>query len=208
MSSPRSRTSPPRPIVFKGLTPNNAGASGGPTNSGKSPLLQNMGFRQSLFRSRPHRRRRSFPPQQFRIVPDIFDGAGATRKTISFGHWGSSLHWNLPSPNLTVECNSSVYSPPSNRRNRLSIILNGVQQLHVHLSQVGSDDFLVRFEDRWTQAREQYLEKHWTARADRMWTVNSIRDRIRNRYDIADDQMTPDPARRTARRPVHEPREA
>ena len=154
MRSPRSRTSPPQPIVFQGMTPKNALRPVDQTDFGESPLLQNMGFTSPFPVPSP-----PAPPVIHRNNPVSFGRAGYGRSLTRWG-WGDQeddFIWSLGIESalefavaeLAVECELRfiAYSPPSNRRNRLRIILNGVEQLRVHLSQVGSNGSLVRFRE-------------------------------------------------------------
>ena len=109
MRSPRSRISPPQPIVFQGLTPNNAVRPVDQTYLGKSPLLQNTGFTNPFPVTSP-----PAPPVIHRNNSVSFGRAGCGRSLTRWG-WGDQeddFIWSLGIPSalefavaeLTVEC--------------------------------------------------------------------------------------------------------
>ena len=149
MRSPRSRTSPPQPIVFQGMTPNNALRPVDQDDFGELPLLQNMGFTNPFPVTSP-----PTPPVIQRNSLVSFGRTGCGRSLTRWG-WGDQeddFIWSLGIESAlefavaesAVECDLRfiAYSPPSNPRNHLRIILNGVEQLRVPLSRVGSNGSL------------------------------------------------------------------
>src|ERR1700693_4617481 len=102
--------------------------------------------------------------------PVSFGRAGYGRSLTRWG-WGDQeddFIWSLGIESalefavaeLATECELRfiAYSPPSNRLSQLRIILNGVEQLRVDLSEVGSDGPLVRFREPLDAGATAFLE--------------------------------------------------